>query len=61
VSKYVGIEALKKLIGKSTLTSDEATLIWRILNVEFWYREFIPHQSRPIENPPKYDRLTSEA
>jgi asparagine synthase (glutamine-hydrolysing) len=53
VSKYVDMEALRRLISKPTLTNDEARLIWRILNVELWYREFIPQQSKPIENSPR--------
>lgn len=41
-TKYFDVDALRRLIRKSTLTNDEARLIWRILNVELWYREFAP-------------------
>jgi len=39
-SKYYDIDALRKLLAKPSLTSEEARLIWRILNLELWYREF---------------------
>ncbi|MGA2237716.1 MAG: asparagine synthase (glutamine-hydrolyzing) [Candidatus Bathyarchaeia archaeon] len=50
VIKYFEPEVLRRLVSKPTLTNDEARLIWRILNVELWYREFVPQQSRRIEN-----------
>lgn len=39
-SKYYDMDALRKLLAKPSLTSEEARLIWRILNLELWYREF---------------------
>lgn len=53
VGKYIKVETLQRLLGKPNLTADEARLIWRTLNVELWYREFVPQQSRPIENSPR--------
>jgi asparagine synthase (glutamine-hydrolysing) len=51
VSKYVDMEALRRLINKSMLTNDEARLIWRVLNVELWYRQFVPQQLTPGQGP----------
>ena len=42
VSKHYDLVALRRLVNKTSLTADEARLIWRILNVELWYREFAP-------------------
>jgi asparagine synthase (glutamine-hydrolysing) len=34
---------VRKLLEKTRLTTDEANFIWRILNLELWYREFFGH------------------
>jgi asparagine synthase (glutamine-hydrolysing) len=45
VSKYVNAEALRRLISRPTLTDEETSLVFRILNVELWYREFVSQRS----------------
>lgn len=42
ISKHYDLAAVRNLVNKTNLTADEARLIWRILNVEVWYREFAP-------------------
>jgi len=39
-SRFYDVDALRKLLNKPKLTSDETSLIWRILNLELWYRQF---------------------
>jgi len=39
-SKFYNADALRKLLGKPALTANETSLIWRVLNLEMWYREF---------------------
>ena len=34
---------VRKLLEKTRLTTDEANFVWRILNLELWYREFFGH------------------
>jgi hypothetical protein len=45
VGRYVDAESLRRLLSKPILTDDEASLIFRILNLELWYREFASHRS----------------
>lgn len=41
-TRYYDLEALRKLLSRPKLTNDGANLIWRIVNVELWHREFFP-------------------
>jgi asparagine synthase (glutamine-hydrolysing) len=40
-TKYYNLRVLKGLLDKPTLTTEETNIIWRILNLEMWHREFI--------------------
>jgi hypothetical protein len=40
-ARYFNPTALIKLLNEPVLTNDETNLIWRILNLEIWYREFL--------------------
>ncbi len=46
VGKYYDLRALRNLVSRSTLTNDEARLIWRVLCVEIWHRVFVIRQQR---------------
>jgi len=48
VSQFVDIQKLRRMLSKPDLTSDEARSIWRILNVELWYREFAPRRPSAV-------------
>ena len=39
-SKFYNLSALRKILEKPELTTQETSLIWRALNLELWYREF---------------------
>jgi asparagine synthase (glutamine-hydrolysing) len=39
-SRFYNADTLRKLLGKPALTASETSLIWRVLNLEMWYREF---------------------
>jgi len=39
-SRFYDVDALRKLLNKPKLTSNETSFIWRILNLELWYRQF---------------------
>jgi asparagine synthase (glutamine-hydrolysing) len=45
-SKFYNADALRKLLWKPILTVNETSLIWRVLNLEMWYREFFLGRSR---------------
>jgi asparagine synthase (glutamine-hydrolysing) len=45
-SKFYNADALRKLLWKPILTVNETSLIWRVLNLEMWYREFFLERSR---------------
>ena len=44
-TKYYDLQALRELLERPMLTTDETTIIWRILNLELWHREFIRDQA----------------
>ena len=39
-SKYYSPSSVRKLLSKPRLTLDDTSRIWRVLNLELWYREF---------------------
>jgi len=45
--EYYSLHALKDLLKKRNLTEDETRMIWRILNLEVWYRIFFANSKRP--------------
>ena len=47
-TKFYNAEALKKLLNKRALTNSETSLIWRALNLEMWYREFLARRNRSL-------------
>jgi len=40
-TEYYNLRALRGLLEKPALTTEETNIIWRILNLEIWHREFI--------------------
>jgi asparagine synthase (glutamine-hydrolysing) len=40
VDKHYDITALRELLNAPSLTQEKVSLIWRLLNLELWYREF---------------------
>jgi len=44
--RYYDLAALRRDLGKSVMSEDEIRKVWRILNLEVWYREFFPDPSR---------------
>jgi len=47
-TKYYDLQALRKLLRKTSLSDDETRTIWRMLNLEVWYRLFF-ERSTPLE------------
>ncbi len=45
-SKFYNADAVRKLLWKPILTVNETSRIWRVLNLEMWYREFFLGRSR---------------
>jgi asparagine synthase (glutamine-hydrolysing) len=45
-SRFYNAGAVRKLLVKPVLTNLETSLIWRVLNLELWYREFFFEGSR---------------
>jgi len=43
--RYYDAAALMVLLNARSLTQEQISLIWRILNLEVWYREFFDHRN----------------
>lgn len=39
-SRFYNLDSLRELLARPRLTYDQVNLVWRVLNLELWYREF---------------------
>jgi len=46
VNKHYDIAALRELLNAPSLTQEQVSLIWRMLNLELWYREFFDRAAK---------------
>jgi asparagine synthase (glutamine-hydrolysing) len=44
--RYYDLLSLRRVLDKPVMSDDEVRKVWRILNLEVWYREFFPDPDR---------------